>query len=340
VGFGAELKTAHSAALRAGMGLLLSSHARNGASGGQLDSQEARAQIEQSHQLQLDMATLAQKHNALMKDEPEAGKLTALVQMAHSAEVVASAEEGAGAGSVGGGGGQGKATAYSEPHLQLSSPAGITATTPADAIFVAGNTGSISAGQDINFASQGNAATVVKGGISLFTYGKASKAEKPNQETGIKLHAASGKVSVQAQSDLLKVTADKAITVASVTKSVTVAAKDHVLMTAQGAYLKLEGGNIMIHGPGTMAFKASMKELAGPVSVPTAEIAHKINELNIKRDLQIQYVDADGNALTGEPIDLGFNSGSGKIVLLDGRGKATLKNAPLGPILANQPKRK
>jgi len=37
-----------------------------------------------------------------------------------------------------------------------------------------------------------------------------------------------------------------------------------VMLTAQGAYLKLEGGNIMIHGPGTMTFKASMKELAGP----------------------------------------------------------------------------
>ncbi len=37
-------------------------------------------------------------------------------------------------------------------------------------------------------------------------------------------------------------------------------------MTAQGAYLKLEGGNIMVHGPGVMAFKAGMKELTGPQS--------------------------------------------------------------------------
>jgi type VI secretion system secreted protein VgrG len=43
--------------------------------------------------------------------------------------------------------------AYSEPQLQLSSPAGIAATTPASAIFSAGNTARISAGQDINFAA-------------------------------------------------------------------------------------------------------------------------------------------------------------------------------------------
>jgi type VI secretion system secreted protein VgrG len=260
VGFGAELKTAHSAALRAGMGMLLSSHARTNATGGQLDSQEAQAQIEQSHELQLDMASLAQKHNARLADEPDAEKLPAVTQMLHSAEVVKSAGE----GSSDAGGGHGSATAYSEPHLQLSSPAGITATTAADAIFVSGNTGSITAGQDINFASQGNWFGTVKGGISLFTYGKASAPDKPNQETGIKLHAASGKVSVQAQSDVLKVTAEKAITVASVTRSVNIAAKEHVMLTAQEAYLKLEGGNIMIHGPGTITFKASMKELAGP----------------------------------------------------------------------------
>ncbi|MES2162908.1 MAG: DUF2345 domain-containing protein [Pseudomonadota bacterium] len=61
-------------------------------------------------------------------------------------------------------------------------------------------------------------------GISLFTYAKASSADKPNQETGIKLHATSGRVSAQSQSDETKVTADKLSTVASVGKSVTVAA--------------------------------------------------------------------------------------------------------------------
>jgi type VI secretion system secreted protein VgrG len=107
--------------------LLLSSDARSNATGGQLDSQEAQEQIEQSHQLQLDMATLAQKHNAKLPEEPDAEKLPAITQMLHSAEVVKSAGE----GSSGAGGGHGRATAYSEPHLQLSSPAGIRATTAA-----------------------------------------------------------------------------------------------------------------------------------------------------------------------------------------------------------------
>jgi uncharacterized protein (DUF2345 family) len=261
-GFGAELKTAHSAALRAGQGMLLSSDARNGGSGAQLDSREAQAQIEQSLALQTALAETAQKQNAKLKDEPEPAKLHALAQMQNSAKVVATS----GAGKGGDAGGQGSVTAYSEPYLQLSSPAGIAAATPASAIFSAGGTSAFGAGQDINLASQGNAFNLVKDGISLFTYGKATSADKPNQETGIKLHAASGKVSLQSQSDATGITADKAITVASVTKSVTVGAKQHVMLTSQGAYIKLEGGNIMIHGPGTMTFKASMKELTGPQS--------------------------------------------------------------------------
>jgi type VI secretion system VgrG family protein len=261
-GFGAELKSAHSAALRAGQGMLLSTDARNGASGSQLDSREAQAQIEQSLALQTSLAETAQKQNAKLKGEPEPAKLNALAQMRNSSKVV----QAVGAGQGGDAGGQGDVTAYSAPYLQLSSPAGIAAATPASAIVAAGGTASLSAGQDINFAAQGNAFQLVKDGISLFTYGKASSADKPNQETGIKLHAASGKVSLQSQSDATTVTADKAITVASVGKSVTVGAKQHVMLTAQGAYLKLEGGNIMLHGPGTMTFKASMKELTGPQS--------------------------------------------------------------------------
>jgi type VI secretion system secreted protein VgrG len=276
VGFGAELKTAHSAALRAGQGLLLSTAARNGASGSQLDAREAQAQVEQSHALQMALAGTAQQHNAAMKDEkgqsePEPRKLPAVSAIERSIDVLKSVE--------GGRGGQGQVTAYNEPQLQLSSLAGIVASTPADVIFAAGDTTSITAGQDINFAAQGNSFHGVKAGISLFTYGKASAKDKPNQETGIKLHAASGKVSSQSPSDETRITADKTITVASITKSIAVTAKEHVLLTAQGAYLKLEGGNIMIHAPGKVEFKASMKELAGPSSVSSERPVFKTGEL-------------------------------------------------------------
>jgi type VI secretion system secreted protein VgrG len=106
--------------------------------------------------------------------------------------------------------------------------------------------------------AQGSSAHAVRSGISLFTYGKGG------DRNGIALHAASGKVSSQSQSGATRVTANNAVTVASIEKSVSVAAKTHVLMTAQGASLRLEGGNIELHCPGTVEFKATAKELAGP----------------------------------------------------------------------------
>jgi len=268
VGFGGELKTAHSLAMRAGQGMLLSSDARQGARGGLLDAQEAISQIEESHRLQVDVANLAQKHNAKLEGEPAPEALPALKQMQHSAEVLGAADGGA--------------VAYSEPQLQLSSPAGIVATTPADIVISAGTTSSVVAGQDINVLAQGNASTMVAKGISLFTYGKATNKEKPNQEVGIKLHAASGKLSSQSQSGPTRLTADKKITVASVTKSVSISApKKHVLLTAQGAYIKLEGGNIEVHAPGNVEFKASKKELAGPQSIKQETVLPKPGDLKL-----------------------------------------------------------
>jgi type VI secretion system VgrG family protein len=261
VAFGAELKTEHSAALRAGRGMLLTTDLAAGTVA-HLDSRAAARQIEQSAQLLASLADTAQKHNARLPDDGEARELPAVRAMQHSSRVVQSTDDGKGTS----GSGQGTATAYEEPHLQLSAPSGIAATTPASVVFSSGTSTVVSAGQDINLAAQGASFHGVSRGISLFTYGKASNADKPNKETGIRLHAASGKVSSQSQAGPSRLTADKAVTVASVTKTVTVAARKHVLLTAQGAYLKLEGGNIELHGPGKIAFKAAMKELAGPNS--------------------------------------------------------------------------
>lgn len=333
VGFGAELKSEHSAALRAGQGILLSSDRRNSGSGSQLDSREATAQIEASGQLQLALATQAQKHNVKIKEEPDAAAIPAVKETNHSLEVLASA--------AASGDRQEKTDAYSEPHVQLSSPAGIVVATPSNAGLSSGMTTSLSAGQDIGLVAQGHTSSIVAGGVSLFTYGKAGNKTKANQETGLKLHTASGKLSSQSQSGMTSIMADKTLMVASVAKTVTISSpKKHVLLTAQGAYIKLEGGNIEVHAPGKVDIKATKKELTGPVSVAGLDMAMKISELSIKRDLEIEYVDADGNVLKDEAIDLRFSNGVDKAVTLDGSGIGKLKKAPLGPFRAVQPRRK
>lgn len=335
VGFGAELSTEHATSLRAGQGMLLSTDARSNAISSQLDSGEAQAQVSASFSLQETLATSAQKHGAMLKDpvgktEATAAKLPALVQMQQSADILADTGNGS-TGPGAGSGGQGTATAYAQAQLQLSSPNGIVAATPATALLAAGNTSSIATGQDINALAQGSHHYSVSGGISMFTYGKADKKTKPNQETGIRLHAASGKMSSQSQSGATRITADKAITVASVTKAVSVTAKEHVLLTAQGASLRIEGGNIMLHGPGKIAFKASKKELTGPQSAALTLPALPKPE-NLSNFVELNHHWPDLTPVAGGAYRAVFADGTVKEGTLDHKGFARLENIPPGPV--------
>ena len=310
--------------VRAGAGMLL---ATDMASGGDahLESSPAAMQIESAKELMTDLASTAQKHKAQIAGEGKAEELSAVRDVQHSLDTI---QVSSGAVAVAGEGGMGSAASYGEAQLQLAGPMGIAALTPASAVLAAGASTAIAAGQDIDIAAQANMYHAVKAGISVFTYGKAQAASKPNTETGIRLHSASGKFSAQSQTGPTRVTADRTITVASVTRSVTVAAKDTVLLTAQGGYLKLTGGNIEVHGPGTMAFKAGMKELTGPRSstpvlpqLPKPEQVNNFMELNYRWD--------DLQPMVGAPYTVLFDDGTSVSGKLDANGYARLENIPI-----------
>ena len=169
-------------------------------------------------------------------------------------------------GQFGIGGGGGTVPAFSRPDLVLDGKAGIGAYTPASTVMSAGHTLAVVAQQDINFNAQRHQAVAVKGGIALFTYGKAQDSQRTVQDVGIKLHAASGKVSVQAQSAKAQLNADQAVTIASTSAGIAISAPSSILLTGGGSYLKIEGGNIELGTNGAAEFKAAMKELAGAQS--------------------------------------------------------------------------
>lgn len=276
-GHGAELKTQASLALRAGNGLYLSTDARPHASGAHLDSGEAIAQTEDAQRLSQSLAAVAAQQNAALQGDPAADPLPAIDSLQHAASVLkAIASQNVGQGSHGTikttQGGTGRIPAWSEPRLQLNAPAGIAQLTPQDQILAAGKHLTIATGQDTNLIAQGNHSLAVKNGLALYTVGKAGDKQKPNQETGIHLHAASGSVSLQSQSGKTTAAADKKVTLASTTGNLNASAKQKILATAQGAYLKIEGGNIELHAPGKVEFKASMKKWTGPASAAGGDI--------------------------------------------------------------------
>ncbi len=283
-GHGAELKTQASLALRASNGLLLSADVRPNASSTHLDSREAIAQTQDALSVTQSLAEVAAKQNAALKGDPQANKLP-VVEAYHHAETVmsATASQNAGQGSNSDIkatlGGAGTVPAWSEPRLQISAPAGIAQVTPRDHILAAGKNLAIATGHDTNLVAQGNHSLAVKDGLVLFTVGKASDKQKPNTETGIHLHAASGQVSLQSQSGKTTAAADKKVTFASTTGKLTASAKQKILATAQGAYLKIDGGNIELHAPKKVEFKASKKDWAGPASSSSSASLPKAGEI-------------------------------------------------------------
>lgn len=296
-GHGVDLTTAGWGALRAGAGMLLSAHGKPGSTSASrsLDSREPMAQIEQSQQLLHTLAESAQKHRALIAGEPDvvgAKKVDAarplpnekaLYTAIDSLSSIDKREEATGADEASIGGGAGQVTAWSRPDLVIAAPAGIAAFTPAAMVAAAGATATSVAGQDMQFTAQANHAWAVKSGLVFYTYGKATDAGKPNQETGIALHAATGNVNTQSQSGATRLTADKKVEVFSTGGMVRVTAPERILLTAAGAAIDIQPGSITLKAPGKIEFKASLKELTGPGSASQPVLNFPRGTLDIKK---------------------------------------------------------
>ena len=261
-GFGAELSTQAGGAVRAGSGLLLTSEPGHQ----QLTARTALGQLADSAELTTTLLETTAGQQAGLPDE----SAMLPVQQSHETlqESLAATQQGgaiAAEGSGASGGGDGEAPGWSAPHLLATGTDGVVTLTPADQGWVSGTQTALVAGADLDWMSQASHVTAVAGGIALFTQGSEPAAGKPNRETGIAMHAAQGKVSARAHRNEAKAAAKTKVTIASTQADIEIAAPaKHVLLTAQGAYLKLEGGSIELGASGIVEFKASSKELAGP----------------------------------------------------------------------------
>jgi len=227
-GHGLELHTQAQGAVRAGSGLHLSSHARAGGTtstqGRPLDTREAQQQLSAHAELVKALGANAQTHLAKLPNEAAPDQLPAHLGLQASVKSLkavqgaeGSASPSSSASADGGGdivaidGGHGQIPVSDRPDLVFSASADIASLTPAHSVLGVGGNTSVTAGQDTNLLAQRHAAWAVKGGISLFTRGEAKDGQRAVQDAGMKLHAASGNVNVQAQSGAYTLTALKAV---------------------------------------------------------------------------------------------------------------------------------
>lgn len=309
-GHGLELHTQAQGALRAGSGLHLSTHERRGGTstsqGQPTHTREAQQQLQAHAGLLKALADNAQTHRAQLPGEPAPAQLGAHVALQATLGSLQGSASSAGAGTTAADegafvaidGGHGRIPVTERPDLVLSSAADIHSATPAHTVLSTGQHATVTAGQDTNLLSQRHSAWAVKDGISLFTRGEAKDRQRAVQDVGLKLHAASGNVNTQAQSDRFLLTAEQAIDVQSTAASIVISAPHKIVLNGSGGYVKIEGGDIEIGTGGLARFKGAMKELAGGASASAAVPSlARAAALNVAHHLQYQAIGKDGQPL-------------------------------------------
>lgn len=247
LGNGFDLKSDAYGAVRAGQGLYVSTHAKSVTSQ-PLDVREANSQLVNSESVLEAMSNASTTHQAeSLEDGHDALK--------SFTDATQNSVSGSSSGGKTAGGGTGNANAFKEPVMLFASPSGIALSTQKSA--------HISADQHINFVS--GQSTHVATGKSLI----ASVAEKLSlfvQNAGMKLFAAKGKVEIQAHSDNVELTSQKTLKLLSATEKIEAAAKQEILLTSGGAYIRVKDGNIEIHAPGKVDIKGAQHSFSGPTS--------------------------------------------------------------------------
>ncbi|SUX30529.1 type VI secretion system Vgr family protein [Chromobacterium vaccinii] len=261
-GDGFELRTDNHGAIRAAHGLLLSTEAQSGAGGKQLAREHAQSQLDAALSLSQALAetatgqladTMETGPDEIGPDNAKAGKKSD-GHLQHHADALKAWEAGSNTDKDGK---TAKDQAGQQPLLILSAPAGIASLTEQSQTVSAGQNLNLIAQRDANHTTGRRWLHNVGQHISLFVSGVKDK-------VALKLIAAKGKVQVQAQSDAMELTADKDVTITSCKERIVVNAKDEILLTAGGAYIRLKGGNIEVHAPGTVSVKAAQHKLSGP----------------------------------------------------------------------------
>lgn len=279
LGHGVSLATDAYGAIRSGEGLLISADAQAGGTHGgrqAFEATEAIQQLSEAETLAQALADTASKQNvglagrkaAVTFLSPGEGRseggpagtyspisTPAIAALQRSQTVLRGSPD------------TGTGLAWSEPMIAVSAPDGIVALTPDASLWSAGTHLSMTAAHSIETIAQGDHRTAVKDGIVLFTHGGKPALGAPETLAGLQLHGAQGPVSLQAQSGPATLAAQQEVRIASTSGSVTMQAKEQMLLTAQGAYIRLHDGNIEVHAPGDVSFMGASKRLAGAAHV-------------------------------------------------------------------------
>jgi type VI secretion system secreted protein VgrG len=264
-GDGFELRTDRHGALRAGEGLLLSTEPSTGAAGTQLAREQARVQLEQALQYSLSLSDLAEKQESNPveigpKQLAEDGSVQEKVlsgHLDHFVEAVKSWEANTNTDPK-------SSTATDQAGRQgvllASGAEGLGLTTPKELIITSGQNLDTVSLRDTQQTTARRWIHQVGRRISLFVAGIANI-------ISFKIQAGKGDVLMHAQSGTVEAVGDENLHLTAVKKRLVASAKEEMLLSCAGAYIRFKGGNIEIHCPGQLSIKCANQSCLGPTSL-------------------------------------------------------------------------
>lgn len=259
-GEGWELATNAWGVARAAQGMLITTEARQNAASHIKDLGETAQRLAMAAQMQEQLASMAVDHEAQEKGQQD--------EAAEDVKAQHSAIRGVVKGSF---------PELAEPHLVLASPAGIELTTAQSTHIASGRHTAISSGKSLSIASADGLFASVGKTFRLFVH-----------MAGMKLIAAAGKVSVQAQSDDVEIIANKVLELLSETDWVNVRGKKGV---------RLHGVNNMVEiGEKVQFFTSSPVLFHGNLeTLPAKSVSQAFNERksDYQFDQEVNFVDAN-----------------------------------------------
>ncbi|EMB7081621.1 type VI secretion system tip protein VgrG [Acinetobacter baumannii] len=283
-GEGFELRTDQWGALRAGQGLLVSTHKQDNAKGDHLDAEVAKKQLEGSQTNSKALSDIAKNQKT---DEIES-----IEQLKDFASQI-----------------QQQIAKFEKALLLLSSPDGIALSTSEDIHMSADAQINQIAGDSINISTQKNVIAHAQNRLSLFA-----------AQSGLKAVAAQGKVEIQAQADALDVLSKLGITISSTDDKVIISSPKEVKITGGSSQITLNGSGIFPKtggkfqvNAGQHLFMAGASANAGAPELPKAKPMQGALELlrsyggdNFFKQNSYKVIDSLGKQITGKLDGNGF----------------------------------
>ncbi|MGG2098917.1 type VI secretion system Vgr family protein [Acinetobacter haemolyticus] len=283
-GEGFELRTDQWGAIRAGEGLLISTHAQAQAEGDHLEAQTAKQQLEGNQNNAKALSEVAKNQ--------QTDELESVEQLQAFAEQI-----------------QEKIARFEQAMLLLSSPNGIGLSTSEDIHLSADGQLNQFAGDSINLTTQKNLIAQASQKISLFA-----------AQGGIKQVAGKDKVEIQAQGDGADFIARKDIQIISTEDTIYITSPKEIIFSADSSQLKLNGSGIFPTTGGKFEVKAGQHLFKSGASVsanvpqlPKAKPMQGALELlrsyggeNFFKQNSYKVIDSLGKQITGKLNANGF----------------------------------